>query len=45
MRISTCKIASQFYILPSFKITHERWLNGDLEFIIGWFNRLVIFSI
>lgn len=44
MKITTCKIVSQFYLLPSIKITHERWLNGDLEIIFSWFNRSLIFG-
>ena len=29
-------ILSQIYITPYIKVTYNRELNGDLEFIIGW---------
>ena len=36
MKISLDTVMSQIYVLPYIKITHDRWLNGDYEFIIGW---------
>jgi len=32
------KVMYQTYILPYIKVTHNKWLNGDYELIIGWFN-------
>jgi hypothetical protein len=43
MKISLDTVMSQIYVFPYIKITHDRWLNGDYEFIIGWFKwQLVI---
>jgi hypothetical protein len=36
MKISLDIVMSQIYVFPYIKITHDRWLNGDYEFIIGW---------
>jgi hypothetical protein len=36
MKISLDTVMSQIYVLPYIKITHDRWLNGDYEFIVGW---------
>ena len=45
MKVNICTVMGQVYILPYVKVTHSRWLNGDIEFIIGWFNKELIFSI
>jgi hypothetical protein len=45
MRIRTAKILSQVYVLPYVKITYDRWLNGDLELIIGWLKWEIIIGI
>ena len=42
MKIAT--VFGQVYILPYIKITYTRILNGDLELIIGWLNKEIIFS-
>ena len=42
MKVYKSEIVSQFYVLPSIKVTHSRWLNGDYELIFGWFNQLII---
>ena len=34
--ISISKIMCQVYMLPFVKITHDPFLNGSYEFIIGW---------
>jgi hypothetical protein len=36
MKISKHKIAYQFHVLPFIKITYDRTLNGEYEFIVGW---------
>ena len=36
MKISKFTIFGQFYILPYVKITHDIFLNGEYEFIVGW---------
>jgi hypothetical protein len=38
MRISKHTIFGQAYILPFIKITHDVFLNGEYELIVGWFN-------
>jgi hypothetical protein len=45
MKIKIATINSQVYILPYIKLTYSRWLNGDLEFIIGWLNKEIICQI
>ena len=45
MKVNICTVMGQVYILPYVKVTNSRWLNGDIEFIIGWFNKELIFSI
>ena len=45
MKIKVATITSQVYLLPYIKITHSRWLNGELELIIGWFNKEIVISI
>jgi len=45
MKINFCKVAYQIYLLPYIKITHNRFLNGSYELIIGWFNREIIISL
>ena len=45
MKVKIATIISQVYLLPYIKITHNRWLNGDLELIIGWINKEIVISI
>lgn len=45
MKILVSKIIDQIYLIPFIKITYKRFLNGDLELIIGWFNYCLIISI
>jgi hypothetical protein len=45
MKIQIVTTVSQVYLLPYVKITYNRWLNGNLEFIIGWLNKELTFSI
>lgn len=44
IKISSCRVWGQIYLLPYLKLTHTRDLNGDLELILGWINREVIIS-
>lgn len=39
------KIFSQLYITPYIKVTHNRYLNGNLELIIGWLKWEIGFEI
>lgn len=36
--VGLAKIYGQFYLIPAVKITYTRKLNGNLEFILAWFN-------
>jgi len=36
MDIELEQIWGQVYILPFVKVTHDKYLNGNYEFIIGW---------
>jgi len=36
MKIEISKILGQIYLLPFIKITHDKYLYGGYEFIIGW---------
>jgi hypothetical protein len=45
MRISLNTVMSQIYLLPYVKITHDRWLNGDYELIIGWLKWQLVIAI
>jgi hypothetical protein len=36
MKISKHSIVGQFHVLPFIKITYDRTLNGEYEFIFGW---------
>jgi hypothetical protein len=45
MKIRTYSVLAQVYLLPYVKVTHDRFLNGDIEIIIGWFNKGIVFSI
>lgn len=45
MKLKIATINSQIYILPAIKVTYSRWLNGDLELIIGWLKWELIIAI
>ena len=45
MKIQIVTIVSQVYLVPYIKITYSRWLNGNLEFTIGWLNKEIICQI
>ena len=45
MKIKTYNVSYQIYLLPYIKITHDRFLNGNYEFILGWFNKEITISI
>jgi len=36
MKIETSLVYGQVYIFPFIKITHNKFLNGNYEFIVGW---------
>jgi len=36
MEIEISKIGGQIYLLPFIKITHDKYLYGGYELIIGW---------
>jgi hypothetical protein len=45
MKIKIYTVFSQLYITPYVKITYDKFLNGDYELIIGWFNKEIVISI
>ena len=38
MKINKYTIVGQAYILPSIKITYDKFLNGEYELIFAWIN-------
>ena len=38
MKIRIYKVAYQAYLTPYLKVTTSRYLNGNYELILGWFN-------
>lgn len=36
MKTNKHSIVGQSYVLPYIKITYDRTLNGEYEFIVGW---------
>jgi hypothetical protein len=44
MKLSLSHIWGQMYLLPFVKVTHDRFLNGDLELIIGWLKWEIVIS-
>ena len=45
MKINFYQVAYQIYLIPYIKITYNRFLNGNYELIIGWFNREIVISV
>jgi hypothetical protein len=45
MKIRVFSVLSQAYITPYIKVTHDRDLNGYLEFIIGWIKWEIVIGI
>mgnify|MGYP003664293503 FL=1 len=45
MKINFYQVAYQIYLIPYIKITYNRFLNGNYELIIGWFNKEIVISI
>lgn len=45
MKVVKVEIVGQFYLLPMIKVTHSRWLNGDLELCVGWGKWEIVFGI
>lgn len=44
MKVYLSKQVDQLYVIPSIKVTYSRFLNGDLEVVFGWFNRLLVIA-
>lgn len=44
MKVRLDRVLYQIYVLPYIKITHDKLLNGNLEFIVGWLNYELVFS-
>lgn len=45
MKVRIFIVWSQVYITPYVKITHNRYLNGKLELIIGWLKWEIVIGI
>jgi len=45
IKFEICSVWGQMYILPCVKLTYDRTLNGDLEFIVGWLNKELVIGI
>ena len=45
MKVRIFSVWSQTYITPYIKVTHDRDLNGYLEFIIGWLKWEIVVGI
>ena len=45
MKIRIYKVAYQTYLTPYFKVTTSRYLNGNYELILGWFNIQITFLV
>lgn len=45
MRIRFSKVLCQAYVFPYVKITYDRFLNGDIEIIVGWLNREIVIGL
>ena len=45
MKVRIFNIISQVYITPYVRITHNRYLNGNLELIIGWLKWEIVIGI
>ena len=44
MKISKHSIVGQFHVLPYIKITHDKTLNGEYEFIVEWLSGGISFA-
>ena len=45
MGIKIYSVWGQVYLLPYVKITHTKRLNGNIELIVGWWNREIVLEI
>ena len=45
LSIEVVGIWSQIYLTPYIKVTHDKWLNGNYELIIGWLKWELVISI
>jgi len=44
MKITTQSICGQIYIIPTIKITYDKFLNGDYEVIFVWYKTALVIS-
>ena len=44
MKAQVCEVGYQIYITPYIKVTHNKFLNGNYEFIIGWLKWELVLS-
>ena len=44
MKVQIDTVGYQVYVTPYIKITHDKFLNGSHEFIIGWLKWEVVVS-
>lgn len=44
MKVQIDTVGYQVYVTPYIKITHDKFLNGSREFIIGWLKWEVVIS-
>ena len=45
MIVKLFDVINQVYITPYVKVTHNRYLNGNLELIIGWLKWEIVIGI
>ena len=45
MKVQLFRVSAQAYLLPTAKITYDKWLNGYYELQFIWFNRGVSFML
>jgi len=45
MKFKIYSVWGQVYLLPYVKVTHTKRLNGNIELIVGWWNRELVLEI
>ena len=45
MKIQILETWGQVYLTPTIRITHDKMLNGNREFILGWWKWELVFTI
>jgi len=43
--INIYHVTGQLYLLPFVKVTHDKTLNGEYEFIVGWLNKEIVITL